>query len=572
MMTPEEFSSKYLYPFITKGPEIIAELCPFCHGGDRHDKKTFALNVEKKTYNCKRGSCGAAGTFGQLLEHFGEHKYETRQQVKHYKAPQTQIRPAPKPVEEYLIKRGFSKATWEKYGVGDDGNGNIAMPYYENGKIVMMKFREARAGGKKGWREEDGKPVFWGMQFCNPADPLTIVEGEMDLLALVEAGIQNVISMPSGSQDLTCISLCWDWLQKFKRVVIWVDSDEPGQELQRNLIQKLGAWRCFVVNSEWKDANEVLLHEGKDAVFHIWDHAVEVPQAGLIRLADVKSFDYSTSIRVRSGLRGVDQVLGGFMMGQFTVWSGRRASGKSTLLGQVLLDAISQGFAVCAYSGELPSPIFRYWIDIQAAGPENIELVYDQIKDSTVARVRPETVSAIREWYRERFFLYDNFGITTEASMFEVFEYAARRYDCKVFMIDNLMTTMLESGSESDYWRRQSLFVNRVAEFAQRLDVHVHLVAHPRKANGRELENDDVGGSGDITNRADNVMILNRLDEPRRIEKGCDSILTVKKNRMNGKQNIDIALLFDGKSRRFYMQSDPIPKAYGWRGDTCPKP
>jgi twinkle protein len=576
-MTPLELADYYLGPYTVKGDELIPETCPFCGGGDRHDKQTFALNVPKLTYNCKRGSCGQAGSFRQLCEHFGVKQYEagpsnSHAPKKHYKDPKIQAQKASSPVEEYLKKRGFSKATWEKYEVGDDGQGNIAMPYYDNGKVVMMKFRPAHKvdkakGERKAWREEGGKPVFWGMQHCKPNMPLTIVEGEMDLLALTEAGINNVVSVPSGTNDLTCVDLCWDWLQQFKSVILWVDNDEPGLELQRNLIRRLGAWRCYTVASNRKDGNEVLLYDGKDAVLKAYSSIQEVPISGLIRLAEVKPFDFTSAVRVQSGIKGLDKGLGGFMLGLTTVWSGKSTSGKSTLLGQIALTAVDHGYPVCAYSGELPGPIFRYWIDIQAAGNDYIDMVYDNLKESSVARVRPEAIEAIHKWYYDMFFLYDSTEVPNESSMFEVFEYAARRYDCKVFIIDNLMTMMMESaGSERDYLQKQTQIINRVSDFARRMNVHVHLVAHPRKGSGGQ-GGEDISGTGNIKNRADNVLIMKRLTDKEQVDNGCDSILTIDKNRLFGKQDIDICLDFDEQSKRFTMCSDTAPTQYGWATD-----
>jgi twinkle protein len=571
-MTHEELAGKYFSPFRIDGNEIIPELCPFCFGGQKHDKKTFAMNLQTGAYNCKRGSCGAQGSFTQLLEHFGEKRRDFDQPKKHYKLPTTQIKPAPKPVEEYLMKRGFSKKTWEKYGLGDDGKGDIAIPHYEGGKIVLMKFRhpyKPKDGEQKEWRESGGKPVFFGMQFTDTGEPLTITEGQMDTLALVEAGIQNVVSVPSGCEDLTCVDLCWDWLNQFKRVVLWVDSDEPGQELERKLIQRLGAWRCYVVKSGRKDANEVLLFDGKNAVYSTWSHCHEVPQAGLIRLADVETFDFSKAVRVCSGIRQIDKVLGGFYLGQTTILTGKSTAGKSTLLGQILLNAVEQEFAVCAYSGELPAPIFRYWIDLQAAGPDHVNTVFDNYRNDTVTKISPEIAKSIREWYYNKFFLYDSFNAPTETSIFEAFEYAARRHGCKIFMVDNLMTLMLDAASDGDWWAQQRKIINKLCNFARVFNIHMLVVAHPKKVKGN-AEREDVSGVAELTNRVDNVLIFRRLSDKEKEDvgnNGCDAILTVDKNRMFGKQNDDTGLIFDDKCKRFSMPSDLTPKAYGWGGD-----
>lgn len=571
-MNPVDFAQKHLQPYRTNGAEIIPVYCPYCHGGKNRDKHTFALNTEKLTFNCKRGSCGVSGTFIQLCRDFGEaeHDYSRRNYTKQYKTPATRPQTPGEKVEAYLRRRGFSPATWQRRGVGEH-KGAIALPYYEGGKLVLMKFRPAhkpKPGEKKGWREPGGKAVFWGMNLCTPDKPLVIVEGEMDALALDEAGIPNVVSVPNGAEDLTCVDNCWDWLQRFKRFILWTDNDEPGQKLERNLIQRLGAGRCSVVRAGRKDANEVLVFDGKDAVRRAVQEAEPVPMEGLIKLSQVPLLDYRDVERVRSGISGIDRIIGGFMMGELSVWTGINSSGKSTLLGQTLLEAIDQGYSVCVYSGELPARVFRYWIDLQAAGPANVVMHYDEIRGRDVPHPNQEAIKKIRAWYDDKFFLYDSFGAAKDRQIIEVFEYAAMRYGCRLFMVDNLMTTVF-SDSDKDFYRQQSNFIGMLKDFAHRHDVHVHVVAHPRKTEGR-LTKMDVAGSGDITNRADNVFSVHRCTKEEIAEHGCNAFVDIFKNRFSGQQDVSVALLFDTLTKRFCMASDVNQafKKYGWENPT----
>ena len=98
----------------SKGPQITVETCPFCHGGQHHDKWTFAIHAETGTYNCKRGTCGASGSYRQLLQHLGlSANYELRPEKpprKQYKKPETKPEPPDSPqssdssmVDEYLM-------------------------------------------------------------------------------------------------------------------------------------------------------------------------------------------------------------------------------------------------------------------------------------------------------------------------------------------------------------------------------------------------------------------------------------------------------------------------------------
>lgn len=567
-MTPQDFARKYFGEFKQHGSELVPKLCPFCHGGSKHDKYSFALNIENKTFNCKRGSCGKQGHFTQLCKEFGEQAdrdddYRRDIPMKPFKKPASIVQTATQKVNEYLYSRGFSKPTWERRGVGEV-NGNIAFPYIVSGETVLMKFRKPESyngNGPKAWREDGGKTVLWGMDLCDKSKPLVICEGEFDALALDECGIENVVSVPSGCADLTWIDNCWDWLQKFEKIIFWGDSDEPGKKMVQDCVLRLGQDRCYIVSSPYKDANESLFKVGKELTAVEVEQAKPIPVYGLLDLADVLPVDVVRSEKVKSGIKALDSDIYGFLLGELSVWSGKSGQGKSTFLGQILLNSIESGLSVCAYSGELRADRFQHWIHLQAAGKENV-ISYQEGKDGKPFGIlAPETSTRIRDWYRGKFWLYDNAIADNgeETSILKVFQYAAKRYGCKVFLVDNLMTSNFNTRNDNDFYRAQSNFVGELVHFAKAYDVHVHLVAHPRKTKG-ELAKDDISGTADINNRADNVFSVERTGENDPVA----SILTVLKNRSFGVQNEKYGLNFNPLTKRFWGSGDSEDGKYGW--------
>ena len=563
-----EFASRHLSPYRQSGNEIVPELCPFCHGGEHRDRRTFALNVEKRTYNCRRGSCGKQGTFSELCRAFGEEPDRKQTYVapmKHYKRPETVILEPTEQIRNYLKLRKLSDATLERYRIGADEKGNIVFPYYdEKDELVFVKFRPSHKvakGERKAWREADTKPVLFGMHLCDPQKPLVIHEGEIDCMSSSEAGIENCVSVPSGAEDMTWLDTCWEFIDRFDTIFIYGDSDEAGRRMVRELSVKLSHKRVFDVRHERKDANEILYFDGPEAVRAYLEQAREVPPYGLIDLADVEPFDPDKVKRVRSGIRELDRAIGGFLYGDLSVWTAKRGEGKSTLLSQLMLEAVDAGEHVCVYSGELRAERFQYWMYLQAAGDRHLTQKHDPVTDRVLVGVPRMIAEQIRDWHRGKIWLYDNtIAEGNEAdSILKAFELAARRYDCHVFLVDNLMTARYASDSDSAYYRAQSTFVGKLVEFANRMNVHVHLVAHPRKTNGK-LENDDISGSGDIANRASNVFALERLQEEKN---GASSVLSILKNRWDGAQN-KIGLGFSPLSRRLYMPSDGNIRVYGW--------
>ena len=568
-LTPIEFADQFMRPYTISGNEIVPTLCPICHGGKNRDKKTFALNMENQTFNCKRGSCGAQGHFVELCSDFGVQARGGGQSrvisppSRPYVKPKIEPQPIQAQAISYLNLRGISQKTLEDYRIGTDDKGNILFPFFDDKEEHMFnKFRYPRKlakGERKAWREAGTKPILFGMHICDKSKPLCIFEGEIDSMAGHEAEIPNCVSVPSGAEDFTWLDTCWDFINGFKAVYLFGDNDEAGKQMIKKLCAKLSHLKVFVVNHPYKDANELLFRDGKEAVKNAYINAEEITPAGLIKMADVKPLDMSKAPKVTTSIGRLNQALGGFYLGDVTVVTGKSGEGKSTLLSQILLDCVDGGHKVCAYSGELRADQFQYWSDLQAAGRCNVSEYFDTVSNRKVMYVKKETRKKIHRWYGNNYWLYDN-NITIEneeLDVLRVFETAAKRYDCKVFAIDNLMTVDFGKVNERDFYRSQSKFVGKVVNFARLHEAHVFLIAHPKKTDGG-LTKDDIGGSGDIHNRVDNVLALQR------IQTGIgDSKLTILKNRWEGVLE-EIGLNYDEYSRRLYTDSDGENSQYGW--------
>ena len=568
--TPLDFARMFLGEFKTRNNEIIPVHCPFCKGGENGDRHSFALNMENRTYNCKRGSCGAQGHFSQLCREYGVQgerpQGEYVRPKKTYRPPQKQPQAIYDGATQYIRLRGISEETIRAYRVGSDESGNIMFPYYdERMEHVFSKFRPARKiakGEAKMWRDAGTMPILYGMWKCDFAKPLLVCEGEFDAMACHEAGLPNAVSVPSGAEDFTWVDTCWDFIQKFGEIYIFGDNDAPGLEMVRRLGVKLSEKRIFVVEHEKKDANELLYAKGAAAVKSAYEAAREIPVTGLVNLASVLPLDVTKMQSVNTGISQLNKNLGGFLYGDVTVWTGKRGEGKSTLLSQIMLDAVDDGKNVCSYSGELQADRFQFWTDLQAAGKPHIKSYVDEKSGKTKYYTEPETRKKIHDWYDRKYWLYDN-SVAMEkedASILKVFEIAAKRYDCRVFLVDNLMTADYGRTTDSDFYRQQSRFVGQLVDFAKRHNGHVHLVAHPRKEQG-ELSAESVSGSGDITNRPANVITVARKEKQR---DGCDVIIDIKKNRWEGIKG-HIMLDYCEVSHRLFESSTGDLLVYGWK-------
>ena len=150
-------------------------------------------------------------------------------------------------------------------------------------------------------------------------------------------------------------------------------------------------------------------------------------------------------------------------------------------------------------------------------------------------------------------------------SLVTTVETVIMQYGVKVILLDNLMTAIdLESVGSSDKYEKQSLFVKKLARVALRHNVLIILVAHKRKNNMSTNENDEISGSGDISNLA---TITIAYEKDGNIEEG-QRLAKVSKNRLFGRvSNSGFVLDYDPKSKRIYGDGDDLYIEYGWNKD-----
>lgn len=577
------FASEQRIKTKERGDEIQFLDCPYCHGASAGDKWKFAINTKTGAFNCKRGKCGAKGNMITLSKDFnfslGEQVdvYYQKEKRKYKTIPNHKPEPKESSIA-YLAGRGISEDTARRYNITTHNKHDniLCFPFYDENAILRfikyrnMKYKKGDAGNKE-WCEADCKPILFGMNHCNPDDgPLIITEGQIDSLSVAECGIPNAVSVPNGKNGFTWVPHCWDFVQQFKEIIIFGDCeneeitllDEMYKRFRKDKIIKHVRIKDYLGH---KDANEILQAEGKAAIESAIKHAEPVRNPRIIKVADVKRVDMSNIGGIETGFADIDGKIDKLYYGQLILLTGERGHGKSTLSMQIGARAVDAGINTMFYSGELPNPMFRDWMERHFAGRNHINTLAYRNRSTIDASVLPDIV----EWYQDKLFLYDNYDVDgdEDEQLLDTLRAAIMQNECKLLVIDNLMTA-IEDDMASDIYRQQTVFVKALAKMAKEHEVIIILVAHPRKNTGtRTFDNDDVAGSSNITNLCDTVL---RYTKPKNEPDSPERLLQILKNRMNGKTDYTgIRLYFEESSKRISDKPDDFDFRYGWEtGET----
>lgn len=470
-------------------------------------------------------------------------------------------------VYSYLSKRGIGRGVIDYVGLKTGRDGVIFEYRNEDGEHVCNKkrfFNPKNPKMKMIFETDTNINTLYNMDKINIDKPLYIVEGEIDCLSLIECGIKNVVSVPTGCNGHEWVKVCWDWLEQIEEKIIWFDNDEAGKKGAKDIQCRLTGLIKIVNNDLCNDINQMLVEHGKETVIKYSSNFQRIED-----IADwemVEDYDVYSAEKVMTGIRDLDKDILGFVFPSLAVITGVNGSGKSTIVNQMCIaESIKNGYSTFVYSGELSVAQFRYWLEHTMAGNEDIEIKINS-KGNQYPTVKKESSYLMRNHLKDKMYFYEKEDVKA-SELLKKMEEVARREGVRVFIIDNLLTLDLEC-KENEEYTKQKEFVKKLKDFAKKFNSIVHLVAHPRKVSGK-ISKEDVGGSGSITNLAHYVLGVHRVSEKEDEEVSHDCELLMLKDRHTGTGYKEYELLYSKNRRRFYKTNYELDRDYefGKSGD-----
>ena len=289
-------------------------------------------------------------------------------------------------------------------------------------------------------------------------------------------------------------------------------------------------------------------------------------------LKDIKKININDIPHFKTGFTQLDHAIKGLFFCEVTILSGSNSSGKSSWLNTLILNAVQQGVKTALFSGELRPDVLKTWIQMVAAGKDM--LGKSQYGDYWF--VPNNIADRIDNWLDGKLFLYNNDYSTRWEQVFNDIKEVVTQ-GVRFIVVDNLMTLSLEV-FDGDNNKKQKALISQLCEFAKKEQVHIMLVAHPRKVT-TFMRKQDISGTSDLTNAVDKVFIFHRVNNDFKKLGGeffgkamistyfnYGNVVEVAKDRMMGVQDFLCGLYYEMESRRFKNTNDERV-IYGWRDD-----
>lgn len=563
-------------PFRNNGN--IKVVCPECQNrkGGGFREKSLELNFDNGYYKCHKSKCGWGDKF-------------VKKDTVEYSRPEWKNKTdIPFQAVKFFEGRGISQDTIKKARITVDERGNIQFNYFRHGQLVNIKTRLEIDGKKSFLQHKGAEKILFGFDTLAGKEKAIIVEGEMDALSWMEAGVLNeyaVLSVDQGAPapgqkaggKLDCLTNCAEELDKVKEFFICTDKDGPGMALQDELIRRLGEHRCNIVPlpDSAKDANDVLCNTLQDiqvrreALVLCLRQSEPAPVPG-IQMLDGDIWDEMVSDYHNGDQKGttthfpeVDRHFT-FYPKDITLVTGIPGDGKGQFIRQLQVNKSKfDGWKWACYVPEDMDAkfYFRDLCEIYSGKPAGKEFSF---------RMDESEYSEAMEFVREHFFIVEPIPdketgiipLPTNEWLNERIRFLKLKYGVNAYVKDpwnKIYHNISKFGREDQYLAQE---LSKEKFFAKGFDAAFY-VAHPTKMR-KDMDGRypcptpyDISGGAMFYNMFDNCLTVFR---PNKFDNPSDKTVEfhsfkIKKQKLVGQLG-STELIYDRFKNRYYQLSD----------------
>lgn len=541
--------------------------CPY---PDHNDKTASAKWYENSNhvwcFKCQK----KYDIFNHFQEHHGMSEIESinhvksllgydmsdfdEEQVKEYVEEQKEQEEEIRALFDLFEFREISQEILLDYGITKTKNDDEIGITYKNEKGNFLSYQTYDVNTRKQTMFPESDLLF---NFNNifEKDDIIIAFDIIDFLTLATLGYENIVAKSSKGGKF--IDKYYKELEQKKSITLAFGEDISRNTLF-NIIKRLGKENVKIVKfKNYHTINHALLSSNEDKIREQIDNASYLKVEGLRKLEELSLDEGSMAKPVMFGqpgeaFHGLDNIVDGMRAGGITGFVGRNNEGKTTAIQQIECNLIEQNHSVFVYDGESTPVEYKRKFYLKLVGDQPEYLKTRRVNVVPLKFPKKDVAQAISLWHKDKLLIKTSSEKReSQEDIFDLMRTAVKRYDCKVFFIDNLMT-ILQTNAENKYVDQANI-VENLKRFAKAYYVHVGLVLHPNKTDDNTtLTKRDIHGASDIENKLDNII----------------SIMRVKKTVNNGKfdnkyfdKTHDVDMVMDvlknrtlGKLGRFYFQ------------------
>ena len=291
-------------------------------------------------------------------------------------------------------------------------------------------------------------------------------------------GIDSVVSVPNGATlnrlNLDYLDNCIDYFNGKEKIILALDADEAGQNLQQELIRRFGAEVCYTADfGDYKDANDLLVNDGRNSLLRAISSASPVPLENVVQLKDIEHeltefIEDGFKPGYQVGLPNFDSIFSTYT-GQFITVTGIPSSGKSDWVDQMAVGYNLKYGWKTAFASPENKPTFlhahklirKFWKgmpDKKDLGGDRWQRVAGHVNDN--------------------FFFIENERYDLD-SVLEKGAELVKRKGIRCLVIDPFNKVKMKTKREMSIPDYTMEYLQKIEIFAKKHDVLVIVVAHP---------------------------------------------------------------------------------------------